>query len=196
MPQHYEKRIALFEKEPVKTGRILFLGNSITEGGKWAQLLGDSTVVNRGIGGDITFGVLRRLNDVTERKPSKVFILIGINDIGMDIPDVVIADNYRKIVQTLQKNSSSTKIYMQSILPLNPDVKNFPQHYDKQQQVLKTNQLIKQVAAETRCQYINLYPLFLDSKKRLDARYTHDGLHLNAAGYERWVKHLRQNGYL
>jgi len=60
--------------------------------------LNDSTVINRGIGGDITFDVLQRLDDVIKRKPSKLFILIGINDIGKDIPDAVIADNYRKII--------------------------------------------------------------------------------------------------
>ncbi|MDO1445073.1 GDSL-type esterase/lipase family protein [Rhodocytophaga aerolata] len=196
MPAHYEKRVALFEKEPVKTGRIIFLGNSITEGGKWAQLTGDTTIINRGISGDITFGVLRRLDDITKRQPAKLFILIGINDIGMDIPDDVIADNYRKIIQAVQKKSPATKIYVQSLLPLNPDVKNFPQHYDKQEHVLKANQLIKKVAAETKAQFIDIFSLFLDSQKRLDARYTYDGLHLNQAGYERWAKHLKQKGYL
>ena len=196
MPAHYEKRLALFEREPVKTGRIIFLGNSITEMGKWAQLTGDSTLINRGIGGDITFGVLRRLDDVIKRQPTKLFILIGINDIGMDIPDAVIADNYHKIIKTVQKSSPSTKIYVQSILPLNPDVKNFPQHYDKQEHVLRANQLIKKVATDTKSQYVDLFPLFLDSQKRLDAKYTNDGLHLNTAGYELWVKHLKQKGYL
>jgi hypothetical protein len=59
IPELYTQRVALFEKEPVFTGRIIFLGNSITQIGNWKKLLNDSTVINRGIAGDITFGVLK-----------------------------------------------------------------------------------------------------------------------------------------
>jgi len=155
-------------------------------------------VINRGIGGDITFGVLKRLDDVTRRQPSRLFLLIGINDIGKDIPDVVIADNIRKIVVRVQGESSSTKIYVQSILPVNPDVPDFPQHYDKQEHVLNTNKLIKKVAEDTHCTYINIHDLFTDEQGKLDAKYTADGLHLTPAGggYEKWVAYLRGQGYL
>src|SRR3954470_24562286 len=63
----YKTRMAQFESEPVVTGKIIFLGNSITQGGDWKKLLNDSTIINRGIGGDITFGVLKRLDDVIKR---------------------------------------------------------------------------------------------------------------------------------
>jgi len=55
IPEHYPQRISVFEKEPLETGHIIFLGNSITEMGNWKQLLNDTTVLNRGISGDITF---------------------------------------------------------------------------------------------------------------------------------------------
>lgn len=196
IPEHTVERLALFAKEPVVTGKVVFLGNSITEGGNWAKLIGDPTVVNRGIGGDITYGVLRRLDDVIKRKPSKLFILIGINDIGKDIPGEAIANNYVRIVRRVMAGSPNTKIYIQSILPLNPTVPNFPQHYDKQSHVLHTNQLLKEVARITRCTYIDLFPLFLDSQQYLDKKYTNDGLHLKPEGYEVWVKYLRETGAL
>jgi len=198
VPEYYPQRVSIFEKEPVVPGRIIFLGNSITQLGDWKKLLNDSTVINRGIGGDITFGVLKRLDDVTRRQPSRLFLLIGINDIGKDIPDVVIADNIRKIVVRVQGESSSTKIYVQSILPVNPDVPDFPQHYDKQEHVLNTNKLIKKVAEDTHCTYINIHDLFTDDQGKLDAKYTADGLHLTPAGggYEKWVAYLRGQGYL
>ena len=109
LPEYYPQREATFEKEPVVPGRIIFLGNSITQLGNWKKLLNDSTVINRGIAGDITFGVLKRLDDVTRRQPSKLFLLIGINDIGKDIPDAVIADNIHKIIARIQTESSSQK---------------------------------------------------------------------------------------
>src|SRR5277367_1198658 len=143
IPEHTPLRLAQFAKEPIVTGRIIFLGNSITEMGNWKKVLNDTTVINRGIGGDITFGVLKRLKDITDRKPSKLFILLGINDIGKDIPDVVIADNYLKIVREVHSKCPETKIYVQSILPLNPTLPRFPQHYDKEEHVLAVNKLLK-----------------------------------------------------
>lgn len=198
MPEYYPVRIAEFNKEPAVTGRIVFLGNSITQIGDWKKLLHDTTVINRGIAGDITFGVLKRLDEVIRLKPSKVFLLIGINDIGKDIPDAVIAGNIRNIVVRLQQESPSTVIYIQSILPVNPDVPNFPQHYDKQEHVLAANKLIRQVAKETGCTFINIHDLFTDSKGRLEASLTPDGLHLgpDKGGYEKWVAYLRKLGYL
>jgi len=198
IPEHYPQRIAVFEKEPLETGHIIFLGNSITEMGNWKQLMNDTTVLNRGISGDITFGVLKRLDDVIKRQPSKLFLLIGINDIGKDIPDAVIADNIRKIVMRVQAESAATKIYVESIMPVNPDILNFPQHYDKQQHIIGTNKLIKKVTTQLHVPYVNIHELFTDKQGRLDAKYTADGLHLTATGggYEKWIAYLRKQGYL
>jgi glucosylceramidase len=196
MPELRASRIAKFEAEPVVTGRVIFLGNSITQGGDWAKLTGDSTVINRGIGADITFGLRTRLDDVTKRKPSRLFVLIGINDISKDIPDAVIAAQYRALVDSVKRRSPATRIFVQSILPLNPTVKNFPQHYDKQPRVVAVNRLIRQMARETGVTYIDLWPIFVDQQNRLDASLTGDGLHLNQQGYEHWVRFLAQRGYL
>jgi lysophospholipase L1-like esterase len=196
IPEHYPQRIAQFEKEPVITGRIIFLGNSITEMGNWSKLTGDSTVVNRGIGGDITYGVLKRLDDIIRRQPSKLFIMIGINDIGKDIPDAVIADNIRKIIQRVQNESASTTIYLESILPVNPDIKNFPQHYDKNQHVVSTNVLLKNLSAETKINFIDTHSLFSDEEGKLKKEYTIEGLHINTKGYDAWIKYLKDNHYL
>jgi lysophospholipase L1-like esterase len=138
------------------------------------------------------------LDDVIRRKPSKLFLLIGINDIGKDIPDAVIADNIRKIIERVQRESPSTKIYVQSILPVNPDVKNFPQHYDKQEHILNTNKLIKKVAEASHCTYVNIHDLFMDNQGKLDATLSVDGLHLTPAGsgYDKWVGYLREQGFL
>lgn len=196
LPGLYEQRTAQFEQEPVVPGRVIFLGNSITQGGNWQALLGDATVINRGIGGDITFGVLERLDDITRRKPSKLFVLIGINDIGKDIPDEVIADNVRQLIERVQEESPETLIYIQSVLPVNPEYPRFPQHYDKEYHVMRVNELLRGVVAATETHFINLFPLFTDAQERLRADLTGDGLHLNAAGYALWVRHLKEMGYL
>jgi lysophospholipase L1-like esterase len=196
VPEHTPQRLQQFAKEPIVPGRVIFLGNSITEMGNWKKVLNDTTVINRGIAGDITFGVLKRLKDITDRNPSKVFILLGINDIGKDIPDAVIAGNYLKIVREIHSKCPQTKIYVESILPVNPTIQHFPQHYDKEEHVLATNKLLKANAKAGDYTYIDIFHLFADKDKRLNAEYTIEGLHLKPQAYVVWVAYLKQQGYL
>jgi lysophospholipase L1-like esterase len=196
IPEHTPQRVAQFAKEPVVTGKIIFLGNSITEMGNWKKATGDTTVINRGIGGDITYGVLKRLKDVTDRHPSKLFILLGINDIGKDIPDAVIADNYLKIVNEVHNKCPETKIYVESILPLNPTMKNFPQHYDKEEHVLSVNKLLQANAAIGKYTYVDIFHLFVDAEGRLKSELSYEGLHLKPPAFDIWVAYLKQKGYL
>ncbi|MDH5607876.1 MAG: GDSL-type esterase/lipase family protein [Cyclobacteriaceae bacterium] len=196
IPGHRVKRLEVFAQEPMNKGKILFLGNSITEGGPWAELTGDPTVINRGIGGDIAHGVLTRMDEVIDRKPSKLFLMIGVNDLGKDIPGAVIADKVRQIIERVQKESPKTEIFLQSILPVNPEIEGFPQHYDKGYQILMTNQLLYKVAVDAEVTFINLYPYFLDARQRLREDFTTDGLHLSRAAYELWVNLLNDWGYL
>jgi lysophospholipase L1-like esterase len=196
LPDHYKQRVEQFSHEPVTTGHIIFLGNSITEMGDWKKATNDTTVINRGIGGDVTYGILRRLDDIVVRKPSKLFILIGINDISKDVPDAVIADNYLKIVNTIHTQSPATKIYVQSILPLDPTHERFPQHYDKQEHVISVNKLLKTNAKVGNYTFINIYPLFLNKDNHLDSQYTIEGLHLKPESYMVWAKFLKDKGYL
>jgi lysophospholipase L1-like esterase len=196
MPDHYKQRVALFQNEPLVKGQTIFLGNSITEMGKWKELTGIPSVVNRGIGGDITFGVLQRLGEIIQRQPAKLFMLIGINDIGKDIPDEKIADNCRKIIARVKAESPATVIFLQSILPVNPAVRRFPQHYDKEDHVVHTNALLRKVAEESNVRFVNLYPLFLNGQQRLDESLTTDGLHLNEKAYKIWVDFLKETDCL
>ena len=196
IPEHTPQRIAQFQKEPIVPGRIIFLGNSITEMGNWKKVLNDTTVINRGIGGDITYGVLKRLKDITDRKPSKIFILLGINDIGKDIPEVVIADNYLKIVKEIHNKCPDTKIYVQSVLPLNPTMPHFPQHYDKEEHVLTLNKLLQANAQAGNYTFVDIFHLFLDANQRLESKYSYEGLHLRPEAYDVWVAYLKKQGYL
>lgn len=196
IPEHTPQRLAIFSKQPIVKGVTIFLGNSITEAGNWGKLLNDTTVLNRGIGGDITYGLLKRLDDVTAREPKKLFILIGINDIGKDIPDSVIAYNYFKIIKQVHAKSPNTKIFVQSILPLNTLHAGFPQHYDKAEHIPKVNAMLKANATAMDYTYITLTPLFADKNGRLKDEYTYEGLHLKSEAYVIWVDYLKKMKYL
>ena len=175
---------------------IIFLGDSITAMADWSNILNDGTVINGGVGGDITSRVLRRLKDITDRNPSKVFSLLGINDIRKNIPAVVIADNYLKIVREIHHKCPKAIIYVQGVLPVNPGLPHFSRHYDKQEHILALNTLLASHAKEGNYIYIDIFHLFADVKGRLSSQYTYDGLHLRQSAYPIWVEYLKQQGYL
>lgn len=196
MPEHYWVRMEKFKKEAVVPGKIVFLGNSITEGGKWKLLLKDSTVINRGISGDNTFGLLARIDDIVKLKPSALFILIGTNDLSKKIPDEAVIENIFTIVSKVKAGSSKTKIFIQSILPVNETIEGFPKQFNNTIHINTINDQLARYATRMRYTYVDLYGKFIDSQGKLDAKYTHDGLHLNAVGYQRWVEVLKELKHL
>jgi lysophospholipase L1-like esterase len=191
-PGSYKSRLAFFKSYPNSKQDIIFLGNSITQGVDWAELLQNKNARNRGISGDITYGVLERLREVTEGQPAKVFILIGINDIEHNIPDSLIVNNYRRIIRQIKAESPRTKIYFHTLLPVNNEFTQFKKHYNKDEHILFVNTELKKIAAEEKITLIDLHAHFLDAANKLDKRYTMDGLHLNAEGYKVWAGILRQ----
>jgi lysophospholipase L1-like esterase len=190
-PGAYALKAAQFRSYPNSTKDIIFLGNSITAGTDWAELLGNRNARNRGISGDISFGILARLDEVTEGKPAKVFLLIGINDIQHNTPDTLIIANYRKIVQTIRSASPQTKIYVQTLLPVNNSFTQFKNHYNKDEHIAAVNEGIRKIAAEEKVTCIELNKAFQDTEGKLDKSLTMDGLHLNAEGYKRWAGILK-----
>lgn len=194
-PGAYLKKVEAFTAEGITKKDFVFLGNSITAGTDWAKLLGLPNAKNRGISGDITFGVLERLDQVISGKPSKVFVLIGINDVSRNIPDSIILRNYKNIISRIKSGSKKTKIYFYTLLPVNSSFNKFKNHYGKDEHILWLNSEIRKLA-DKKVTIIDLYPEFLDSENHLKANLTHDGLHLKPEGYQVWAEVLKKGGYL
>ncbi|MGV3502094.1 MAG: GDSL-type esterase/lipase family protein [Adhaeribacter sp.] len=195
-PGIFKLKVDQFRSYPDSRKDIIFLGNSITDGVDWVELVQNPRARNRGISGDITYGVLERLDEVIEGKPAKVFILIGINDISRNIPDALILKNYQRMVSRIKQGSPKTRIYLHTLMPVNSSFGKFPNHYNKDQHILAVNQGLRELAAREKVTLIDLYPAFLGSDNRLVPAYTHDGLHLTAAGYQKWAEVLRNGKYL
>jgi lysophospholipase L1-like esterase len=195
-PNNWALKVGQFKSYPNSSTDIIFLGNSITANVDWAELLARPNIRNRGISGDISFGVIERLEEVTEGKPAKVFILIGINDISRNIPDTVILQNYLRIIDYIQSHSPSTKIFFNTLLPVNNEFTQFKNHYNKDEHIAFVNAGLKRIAAEKHINLIDLHPNFKDAAGKLDKRYTQDGLHLTAEGYQVWKALLEKGKYL
>lgn len=195
-PEIYPSRVELFRSFKHSKKDIVFLGNSITFWGEWSELLKNSHVKNRGIPGDITFGVLDRLDEVINGKPAKVFILIGINDIARNFPDSVILHNYERIIQRIKSRSPGTKIFFQTMLPTNSSFNKLTTHYYKEEHIKQVNAGLKKIALSEGVIVIDLYSAFVDSDGALAKSLTFDGVHLTKEGYYKWVEIIKQGNYL
>lgn len=188
----YYQRATLFEVLPTSKSDIIFLGNSITNGGEWAELLRNPHAKNRGISGDTTQGVLDRLSTITKGKPSKIFLLIGTNDLSRGKSVDEVAKNVEKIVERVKRESPKTKLYVQSVFPVNPKFNKFLGHMNRQKDIAALNAKIKAVAARHGVTYIDVYKsLVIPSTDVMNPEYTNDGLHLLGKGYQKWVDVLK-----
>ncbi|UCH65615.1 MAG: hypothetical protein JSW63_00335 [Ignavibacterium sp.] len=184
--RHYYLKKSVFEVLPNNDDEIIFLGNSITAGGIWTELFQNVRIKNRGISGDVTDGILYRLKEVTESNPEKVFIMIGVNDLSKGKSQEYILKNYQRIIDEILNDSPETKIYIQSILPVNDEFDYFKNHTNKTDSILSLNTSLKTMADERGLIYIDLFSSFINEKLKLNEEYTFDGLHLNGQGYLLW----------
>ncbi len=168
-----------------------------------------NNIVNRGISGDFSEGIQKRLDEIIYYKPVAVFILIGINDFFRDstvtiyVTPSYVSNNIIARAEKIKKGTPKTKIYLQTILPINTeynllsrseDIRHYYYYLDNDyspslnQQINETNKIIKE---NDLFEVIDLHSIFLDSDSELDLRYSHDGLHLNETGYDNWMKKIK-----
>ncbi len=183
---YYARRATLFDLLPVGESDIIMLGNSLTDGAEWNELLDNPNVKNRGIVGDIVQGLYERMKPILVGQPAKVFIMSGVNDVSHGVTADSIARATEKLIVLIKAYSPRTKIYLQSMLPFNNQVREWKLLVGREQVVVDANRLLEQVARRQEVTWINLYPLFADEQGRLRAEYTNDGLHLLGPAYLVW----------
>lgn len=190
--EYWEQRVTLFNLLPVEDGDIVFLGNSITDGGEFHEIFDNPSVKNRGISSDVISGVRERLYQVTDHKPSKIFLLIGINDVSHNKSVNQLAEEYSDLVKEIRSNSPETELYIQSIMPINNDFKRYKNLIGKEETVKQLNKRLQEIAQSNGAIYIDLWPFLSDSKGKLRKEFTNDGLHLLGKGYKAWTDAIRQ----
>ena len=192
---HYYRRFLQFMDEPPVTSQdIVMLGNSLTEnGGDWGRRLGWKHVVNRGIIGDEVMGVYDRLHQILPGHPQKLFLLIGINDVSHGLTADSIAGLIDHTVERIRRESPQTRLYLQSLLPINESFGRYRLLTGKTDLVPQINARLRELARERQIDFIDLFPLFTEPNTSvLRKELTTDGLHLNEDGYRIWVKALKK----
>ena len=167
------------------------LGDSITAGAEWNEYFDNVTVINRGIGGDTSEGVLKRLDEIIGRKPKTVFLLIGINDIASQRETHGIAENTKKIVSSIQ--SAGIKVYVQSVLPVAKEYKGTRiTAAEINSRVEELNGQYRKISTSLGVEFLDIASGMLDREGYLDSSLTYDNIHLKAGAYQRWIEALRK----
>jgi lysophospholipase L1-like esterase len=182
----YHADNAKLRAQPAEPGRVVFFGDSITDGWKLAQYFPGKPYVNRGISGQTTAQMLVRMfPDVMDLKPAALLILAGTNDIARNNGQQTlkqITDNFQAIAELAQLHG--IKVIFASVLPVS-DYTQRPQTARRPPaDVVKLNAWLKEYAAKKGATYLDYFSETVDAKGFLRDGISGDGLHPNAKGYE------------
>lgn len=161
--------------------QIVFCGDSITKGWEIYNLFDQPRkVFINGVESCTSADILKRIEPIARKKPHKLFLMIGINEISAQKR---IIDNYDKIIKKIQELSPYTLIYVQSILPTRTDTID-------NADVIATNDRLRELVARQNhfVRYLDLYASFLADDGKLGPNFTEDGIHLTKNGYSLWKK--------
>jgi len=176
LQQYYKDKSASFAEENKTLGEVdvAFIGDSLTDGYDLKTYYPDMTVINRGIGGDTTHGVLARLDtSVIEPAPRVVVMMIGTNNLGDMFTD------YEDILAELKSELPDTHVVLLSIPPASGE------YVERNGQIAINNVKIKSLAEKYDYAYVDVFtPLFDFERDELRAEYTTDGIHFTPLGYE------------
>lgn len=187
---YYFAKRAQQEREAVHSRNIVMLGNSLTERGAWADILQDSLVLNRGIGGDCVAGMTARLGAIVAGTPRAIFLMAGVNDlIFSKITPEALLGQYERLLDAIRTASPRTMVFIQSLLPLD-EAQNEEYFAGKNARIEAFNAMLRETARQRGLDYINVWNRMARDGK-MPAEYTVDGIHLNAAGYAVWSDVLR-----
>ena len=196
--RYYDNKCQSYATQNVNSakGQIVFIGDSITD----LYILDDHyselplACYNRGIGGDTTEGVLRRLEvSVFDIEPSVVVLMIGTNDINGGIAEDEILDRYEQIIDEIFLALPDVVLYCMSIIPQNDQIEEYSSiDLDvTTERILSINPKIRLLAEEKGAFYIDLFTHLADADNHLIREYSDDGLHLNFTGLAIWTELIK-----
>ena len=167
--------------------RVVFLGDSITDGWRLEEYFAGRDFVNRGISAQITGEMLgRMMADVVDLKPRAVLILAGTNDIGRGVPLSTIRNNLTMIAELADRHQIQP--LFASVLPVSDYHRNANPSFERTRTrppaaIVALNTWLRQFCSQRGCGYVDYYSAMVDSAGFLQADLADDGLHPNGKGY-------------
>ena len=115
-PDYFYLKESFFKQHGQDNYDVVFIGDSFTDNAEWEDLFPSLTIANRGISGDRTDGVLKRLDSIYTTNAKKAFIMIGVNDFysGYELKRVI--NNYKIIIDNLV--NKKMHVFVQSTISI------------------------------------------------------------------------------
>ena len=172
--------------------RVVFVGDSITDGWKLAEYFPGKSYINRGISGQTTPQMLIRFRaDVIELKPKAVVILAGTNDIAGNTGQMTLEDTAQNIISMAElARANGIRVVLSAVLPVNDRTRNQKGELVIQtkkrpnETIVRMNDWIKKYAADNNLIYLDYYAATAEKDGTLRDGISYDGLHPNADGYK------------
>jgi lysophospholipase L1-like esterase len=167
--------------------RVVFLGDSITDGWRLNEYFPDRDFINRGISGQVTGEMLGRMHsDVIKLKPAVLVLLAGTNDIARGVKLTTIQDNLTMIATLAEANG--IKLILASILPIHDYNKDQDPAFERSPlrspvAILRMNTWIREFCTREGHTFLDYFTAMKDSQGYLKKELADDGLHPNSAGY-------------
>ena len=180
---YYFDRKSFFKVNGSKAD-IVMIGDSITDSAEWNEMFPNVSIVNRGISGDTTKGVLSRMESIYSTNAKKAFIMIGLNDLGKNISIDEVFSNYEKIVTKLKQHGITP--YIESVLFLGD------KHANKNNDVLKLNLRLKGLSEKENVVFVDLNKVLSENGKLKESFSSEDGVHLNGEGFFVWKNSIKK----
>lgn len=175
---HVKRRAAEIDAAPVLRGGVLFVGDSITEGGgDWSERFPGVATANHGVGGDTTGAVMARMDQVARGTPERVFLMIGTNDFGGASAEDA-AEGALAVAEAIRLRLPDAALYVQSVLP---------REAARADMVRTVNAELAANAGMLGYTYLDIYPAFATPDGTLRPELTEDDLHLTEPGYALWA---------
>ncbi|MCW5965158.1 MAG: hypothetical protein KIT83_14060 [Bryobacterales bacterium] len=177
-----------------KSPRVVFLGDSITDGWRLEEYFPGDDFVNRGISGQTTGQMLGRFKqDVIDVNPAAVVILAGTNDIGRGVPQEIIEDNLAMMFDLADKHR--IKVIVCTLLPVSDYAKDRGDRFVQTQRrpptrIKMLNEWMKVAIRNRRYRLVDYHLVMADDAGFLKRDSSDDGLHPNATGYRAMSTHV------
>ncbi|ULQ56815.1 GDSL-type esterase/lipase family protein [Flavihumibacter rivuli] len=182
------QRDALLKRLPNHNNQVVIIGNSHVQYFEWAEACGNPNVKNRGIGSDVIQGVINRLPDVISDSTRTLIIEVGINDLAKGKSPEYLNEKIVQLIRVAKSLQPSIKVVINSIFPTSNLVQGTKQPLSPL--IIKTNEFYRKAAEQNDAVYVDVFSKLGDENGLNEKYHPGDFLHLNADGYEVWLKEL------
>lgn len=167
---------------------VVMLGDSLIQGGRWAEYFPEVLAHNEGVGGDTVAQVAARLDRALALEPDLLIVMAGINDLGRRAPAAQVIEGHAALWEEIAVKRPGAQLAVLGLLPVIEAKTSFRV---SNRDICGINRELQKMARRRNLIFIDLYPLMAGPDGSLKNALTKDGVHLTPAAYDLWRRALQ-----